>query len=126
MPSKLLSFAIVLLLIGPSGAATGDKANANFAACCKSKGLPCNCKYGAPISDLAGCLTEKFFTDYSYCTTGGNDLTVCCKESGVKNPLCLELCTGSKPISHKSPFDYAACAEYRDKILKCNMLANDH
>ncbi|KAH7711125.1 hypothetical protein AAVH_21563, partial [Aphelenchoides avenae] len=73
----------------------------------------------------AGCLTPEGFPKFAKCATGGKDNTGCCKGVNVTQPLCLELCDGTKPISHNNPTDYATCSGQRAVIVDCNRKANE-
>lgn len=63
--------------------------------------------------------------DLAYCYTGGKDNVECCKKAGVAEPRCLELCDGTKPISHRDGVYYAECHEVAPRIVKCNHDANN-
>ncbi|KAH7707318.1 hypothetical protein AAVH_25454 [Aphelenchoides avenae] len=133
MSSKHFAFALVTSVL--LGFALADKADDNVAACCRKEGVDAYCcKHrpgSAPLSESSatssmGCYSEEGFPKFVHCAAGGLDNTGCCKAANVTEPLCLELCDGTRPISHSDTTEYARCSWVRPKIAKCNHDASDN
>ncbi|KAH7714350.1 hypothetical protein AAVH_18306 [Aphelenchoides avenae] len=79
-----------------------------------------------PLGEFdGGCLTEKYFEDFAHCATGPTDNRDCCKKAGVTDPLCLELCDGTHPLSIKDPTAFYNCAKFRTNIAQCDHDVNN-
>ncbi|KAH7730226.1 hypothetical protein AAVH_01274 [Aphelenchoides avenae] len=125
---------VVLVLVGliashvSLAALKRDAADQKFTKCCEDKKLPCvkDCWYKAinrsiPLGEFGGeCLGDKYFEAYAHCSSGPTDNRDCCKKAGVTNPLCLELCDGTHPLSTKNPSDFFECAKDRASIAQCD------